>query len=49
MFGREFSLEDTLSIWDAIFAFDESFTLVEYVATSMIIQIREESDFVFYS
>ena len=43
MFGREFSIENTLILWDAIFAFDSEFTLVEHIATSMIYTIKDAS------
>jgi len=41
LFGREFHLQETLMIWDAIFAFDKSFTLIDYIAVSMLMAIRD--------
>jgi hypothetical protein len=40
LFGREFHIEDVLVIWEAIFAFDDDFTLVDHIAVSMLIFIR---------
>jgi len=40
LFGREFSLQDLLVIWDVIFADGSHFGLVDYVFISMLIYIR---------
>eukprot|EP00002_Diphylleia_rotans_P017302 TRINITY_DN335_c0_g2_i2.p1 TRINITY_DN335_c0_g2~~TRINITY_DN335_c0_g2_i2.p1 ORF type:complete len:618 (-),score=115.92 TRINITY_DN335_c0_g2_i2:494-2347(-) len=40
LFGREFHLEDVMTLWDAIFASDIS-SFIEYVAVAMLIYIRE--------
>jgi len=42
LFGREFRLSETLVLWDAIFAYDKAFTLIDYVAVSMLMTIREQ-------
>ena len=44
LFGREFALEETLTMWDALFAFQphEPLELVDFVALAMIIDIRDE-------
>lgn len=44
LFSREFTLETTLVVWDAIFAYDQTavFGLVDYIACSMLIRIRKE-------
>jgi len=41
LFGREFHLSETLTLWDAIFAYDKSFALIDYIAVSMLMGIRE--------
>lgn len=41
LFGREFSMQDLLVIWDAIFANSLSFDLVDYIFTAMLIFIRD--------
>jgi TBC1 domain family protein 5 len=42
LFGREFHhIEDTLAIWEALFAYDNRFSLVDYVATAMLMYVRE--------
>ncbi|KAL1452566.1 hypothetical protein WDU94_006784 [Cyamophila willieti] len=40
LFGREFSLQDLLVLWDFIFA--ESFELVNYVVVAMLVAIRDQ-------
>ncbi|KAG1663099.1 TBC1 domain family member 5 [Nymphon striatum] len=40
LFGREFSLQDLLVVWDALFADGPSLGLVDYVFVSMLIYIR---------
>jgi len=42
LFGREFRLDETLTLWDAIFAFDKNFSLIDYIAVSMLITIKEQ-------
>jgi len=42
LFGREYPLGDTLTFWDAIFAFDKNFTLIDYIAVAMLIGIRDQ-------
>lgn len=41
LFGREFSLQDLLVIWDAIFSDGISFSLCDYIFTAMLIVIRD--------
>lgn len=40
LFGREFSFEDVLSLWDMLFAEDPGLDLVDLVAVSMLLRIR---------
>lgn len=42
LFGREFSLDDLLIVWDAIFATDKNFELVNYLCVAMLIRIRDK-------
>jgi len=42
LFGREFRLSETLTLWDAIFAYDKAFTLIDYISVSMLMTIREQ-------
>jgi len=42
LFGREFKLNETLELWDSIFAYDKNLTLVDYIAVAMIISIRDK-------
>lgn len=42
LFGHEFSLEETLILWDSIFAYDKTLLLVDYLAISMLTEIRSE-------
>ncbi|KAI1287300.1 TBC1 domain family member 5 [Halotydeus destructor] len=41
LFGREFSMQDLLVIWDAVFADSISFSLCDYIFVSMLIVIRK--------
>ncbi|KAK4058404.1 hypothetical protein OIO90_000562 [Microbotryomycetes sp. JL221] len=41
LFTREFPLEDALSLWDGVFAEDNSLRLVEYVCVAMLLRIRD--------
>jgi len=38
--GREFHLEDVITLWDALFA--DNLELIEYVCVSMLVYIREQ-------
>jgi len=40
LFGREFSLNDTLSVWDVLFAEGLSLSLVDMTCLAMILRIR---------
>ncbi|KAK3117372.1 hypothetical protein LTR53_001362, partial [Teratosphaeriaceae sp. CCFEE 6253] len=42
LFGREFSFDDTLTIWDVLFAEDPSLGLVTHVCLAMLLRIRWE-------
>eukprot|EP00002_Diphylleia_rotans_P030247 TRINITY_DN6202_c0_g2_i3.p1 TRINITY_DN6202_c0_g2~~TRINITY_DN6202_c0_g2_i3.p1 ORF type:complete len:475 (+),score=97.61 TRINITY_DN6202_c0_g2_i3:52-1476(+) len=41
LFGREFHIEDVLTLWDGIFSTDIS-SIVDYIAVAMLIYIRRE-------
>ncbi|BES95654.1 TBC [Nesidiocoris tenuis] len=41
LFGREFPLQDLLVLWDAIFADNRSFDLVNYVVVAMLSAVRK--------
>eukprot|EP01129_Flabellula_baltica_P010498 TRINITY_DN4442_c0_g2_i1.p1 TRINITY_DN4442_c0_g2~~TRINITY_DN4442_c0_g2_i1.p1 ORF type:complete len:437 (+),score=90.59 TRINITY_DN4442_c0_g2_i1:18-1328(+) len=48
MFGREFSLRETLLLWDAIFAWDYDLSLCDYISVAMLYRLRDtfiESDY----
>jgi TBC1 domain family protein 5 len=40
LFGREFSMQDLLVVWDAIFAEGISFSLCDYIFVAMLLVIR---------
>ncbi|KIK59747.1 hypothetical protein GYMLUDRAFT_654736 [Collybiopsis luxurians FD-317 M1] len=40
LFTREFSLPDSMRLWDALFASDPTFDLVPWVSVAMLIRIR---------
>lgn len=42
LFGREFNLRDLMILWDAIFAYGRSFSLVDYISVSMLMFLRSE-------
>lgn len=42
LFGREFSFDDTLPLWDLLFAEDPSLELVDYISVAMLLRIRWE-------
>jgi TBC1 domain family protein 5 len=42
LLGREFHLEDLLILWDAMFAYDDEFILIDYICVAMLIYIREQ-------
>jgi len=42
VFSREFNLEETLVLWDGIFAYDKAHSLIDYVAVSMLISIKAQ-------
>lgn len=42
LFGREFHLEDTLRIWDALFAADRPLLLVDHMCVAMLRYVRTQ-------
>jgi TBC1 domain family protein 5 len=40
LFGREFSFDELLPVWDVLFAEDPTLELVDYICVSMILRIR---------
>eukprot|EP00727_Mastigamoeba_balamuthi_P012011 m51a1_g7432 hypothetical protein (523) ;mRNA; f:44502-46839 len=42
MFGREFHIQDLMTLWDGIFAYGRSLALVDGIAVSMLIYVREQ-------
>ncbi|KAK0630588.1 rab-GTPase-TBC domain-containing protein [Bombardia bombarda] len=40
LFGREFPFEQLLALWDAIFAFDPSLDLIDFICVAMLLRIR---------
>lgn len=42
LFGREFSLRDTLSVWDVLFAEGLSISLVDMTCVAMLLRIRSQ-------
>ncbi|KAJ6258396.1 LOW QUALITY PROTEIN: hypothetical protein Dda_6436 [Drechslerella dactyloides] len=40
MFGREFSFDETLGLWDGIFVEDPTLQIVDYVCVAMLLRIR---------
>ena len=41
LFGREFTFQDLIVLWDAIFADSSMLDLVDYIFVAMLIKIRE--------
>ena len=42
LFGREFPLDDVLSLWDVLFAEDPTLNLVDLICVSMLVRIRQQ-------
>ncbi|KAF2676146.1 RabGAP/TBC [Lentithecium fluviatile CBS 122367] len=40
LFGREFSLDSVLNMWDALFAIDSTLELVDMISIAMLLRIR---------
>ncbi|PSN67896.1 RabGAP/TBC [Corynespora cassiicola Philippines] len=40
LFGREFSLDSVLDMWDAIFAIDSTLELVDMISIAMLLRVR---------
>jgi TBC1 domain family protein 5 len=49
LFSREFEMEDLLVLWDAIFAADPNLTMVEWIAVAMLLILRKDCKYFFYS
>ena len=43
LLGREFSLDETCVVWDALFADSSSLDLLDYVCVAMLCTIRDQS------
>lgn len=41
LLGREFHLEDILSVWDALFSYDGNLGLLDFICVAMLMFIRE--------
>ena len=41
LFGRDFSFDDVITLWDAIFAWGQGLGLIDYVAVTMLMYMRE--------
>lgn len=41
LFSREFPINDTLQLWDGLFAEDPSLRLIEYICIAMLLRIRD--------
>jgi TBC1 domain family protein 5 len=44
LFGREFTLQDLLILWDAIFAVGEELELTYFIIVAMLIHIRDKCE-----
>jgi len=42
MLARQFHLDDVFMLWDAIFAYSEDVTLLEYICAAMLIYVRSQ-------
>ena len=42
LFGREFPLDDLLTVWDVLFAEDPNLDLIDLVCVSMLLRIRQQ-------
>ncbi|GAM29361.1 hypothetical protein SAMD00019534_125370 [Acytostelium subglobosum LB1] len=42
LFGREFHLDDVITMWDSLFAYGEDLILIDYVSVSMLTYIRDQ-------
>ncbi|ORE10095.1 RabGAP/TBC [Rhizopus microsporus var. microsporus] len=42
LFGREFDMYELLKLWDAIFAQDPTFQIVEYICLVMLLRMRDQ-------
>ena len=45
LFGREFPLDDVLSLWDVLFAEDPTLELVDLICVSMLLRIRQQREY----
>ena len=44
LFGREFPLDDVLSLWDVLFAEDPTLNLIDLICVSMLLRIRQQRE-----
>ena len=44
LFGREFPLEDVLTLWDVLFAEDPTLNLVDLICVGMLLRIRQQRE-----
>ena len=44
LFGREFPLDDVLSLWDVLFAEDPTLDLIDLICVSMLLRIRQQCE-----
>jgi hypothetical protein len=49
LFGREFPLDKVLILWDGIFAEDPSLKIVDFVCVAMMLLIRDECKYYYFS
>jgi len=42
LFTREFSMSDSLKLWDGLFACDASLDIAQWICVAMLIRIRNQ-------
>ena len=45
LFAREYEFSELFLLWDSIFAFDSSLTLVEWICLAMLLHLRSSCRF----
>lgn len=45
LFSREFPFDQSLALWDAIFAIDPSLDLMDFICCAMLIRIRWQREY----
>jgi hypothetical protein len=45
LLGREFHLEDVMTLWDAMFAYSTDLRLIDHICVAMLIFIRQHRKF----